>query len=162
MLVPLIDPVTLADQAWVRALMCEQWGGPEVVSRGRVHLPEMLPGFIARIEGEPVGLITYRIEDGEVEITTLNSLRRGVGAGTRLLEAVIAVARGASRRRIWLITTNDNLPALGFYQRRGFELVAVHRDALEVSRRLKPSIPRIGHDRIPLRDEIELEMRLEG
>ena len=47
-----------------------------------------------------------------------------------------------------------------FYQKRGFVLVAVHRNALAESRRLKPEIPLIGIDDIPLRDEIELEMEL--
>ncbi len=50
--------------------------------------------------------------------------------------------------------------ALRFYQKRGFVLVAIHRDALDISRKLKPEIPLIGNDGIPLRDEIELEMIL--
>ncbi|MCG0275770.1 MAG: hypothetical protein L5655_06315 [Thermosediminibacteraceae bacterium] len=48
-----------------------------------------------------------------------------------------------------------------FYQKRGFLLVAVHRNALEQARKLKPEIPLIGIDGIPLRDEIELELPLE-
>jgi Acetyltransferase (GNAT) family len=68
--------------------------------------------------------------------------------------------REAGCRRVWLITTNDNLRALRFYQRRGFRLVAVHPDALARSRELKPSIPEIGLDGIPLRDELELELLL--
>ena len=51
-------------------------------------------------------------------------------------------------RRVWLVTTNDNLAALRFYQRRGFALAALHPRAIEVSRRLKPSIPPVGHDGI--------------
>jgi hypothetical protein len=59
-----------------------------------------------------------------------------------------------------LITTNDNLHALGFYQKRGFRLVAVHSNALAASRKIKPSIPDFGMHGIPLRDEIELEILL--
>jgi RimJ/RimL family protein N-acetyltransferase len=70
----------------------------------------------------------------------------------------VAVASGCER--LWLITTNDNTPALRFYQKRGFQLVAIHRNALEHSRRLKPQIPLLGLNGIPLRDEIELEMLL--
>ena len=76
------------------------------------------------------------------------------------IEAVKEVACKAGCRRLWLITTNDNLNALRFYQKRGFALVAVHRNALEISRKFKPEIPLIGADGIPLRDEIELEMIL--
>jgi hypothetical protein len=59
-----------------------------------------------------------------------------------------------------LITTNDNVAALRFYQKRGFTLAALHKNALEQSRRLKPQIPLLGLDGIPLRDEIELEIFL--
>jgi hypothetical protein len=57
-----------------------------------------------------------------------------------------------------VITTNDNLDALRFYQRRGFRLAALHRGAVDDSRaRLKPQIPPIGDHGIKLRDELELE-----
>jgi hypothetical protein len=52
------------------------------------------------------------------------------------------------------------MDAVRFYQKRGFRLVAVHRRALEETRRLKPSLPETGIDGIPLRDEIELEILL--
>jgi hypothetical protein len=51
--------------------------------------------------------------------------------------------------------------ALRFYQKRGFVLVALHRNALELSRKLKPEISLIGNAGIPLRDEIELEIMLD-
>ena len=64
--------------------------------------------------------------------------------------------RGSTR--LWLITTNDNVDALRFYQRRGFRLVAIDRDAVERSRAtLKPGIPRTGLHGIPIRDELTLE-----
>ncbi len=78
-----------------------------------------------------------------------------------LIEAVKQAAVSAGCRRLWLITTNDNLHALRFYQKRGFRLVAVYPNALEESRRLKPEIPLVGLDGIPLRDELELELALE-
>ena len=87
----------------------------------------------------------------------MNSLAEGEGVGTALLEAVKEAAVIASCERVWLITTNDNLHALHFYQKRGFRLVALYPNALESSRRLKPEIPLTGLDGIPLRDEIELE-----
>ena len=108
--------------------------------------------------GERVGLITYHIEQESCEIVTLNSVQGSMGVGTALIDVVRYVARYSGCRRLWLVTTNDNLNALRFYQKRGFVLVAVHRNALEVSRKLKPEIPLVGMDGIPLRDEIELEM----
>jgi ribosomal protein S18 acetylase RimI-like enzyme len=91
---------------------------------------------------------------------TIDSDKPSIGVGTVLIDAVKEIARQAGCSRLWLITTNDNMNALRFYQKRGFVLVAVHRNALEQSRKLKPEIPLIGDDEIPLRDEIELEMML--
>ena len=84
----------------------------------------------------------------------------GIGVGSALVSTLEDAARAAGCRRLWLITTNDNLEALRFYQRRGFVLAALHPGAIEASRRLKPVIPLVGHDGIPIRDELELERLL--
>jgi GNAT superfamily N-acetyltransferase len=125
-----------------------------------VYHPATLPGFIAWQVGERIGLVTYHLEVDGCEIVTLDSQRPGIGVGTALIEAVRRVAQEAACHRLRVITTNDNLEALRFYQKRGFRLVAVHPRAMEASRRLKPEIPLIGQHGIPLRDEIELEMPL--
>ncbi len=83
-----------------------------------------------------------------------------MGIGTALIDAVTKVALQAGCWRVWLITTNDNLHALGFYQKRGFVLVALYRNAIEASRKLKPQIPLVGNDGLPIRDELELESLL--
>ena len=148
------------DRHWVEELLTKHWGFPRVVTRGRMHNALELPGFLAEVEEMRVGLVTYHIDGTACEVVTLNSLVEGVGVGTALLEAVREAAVKAGCHRLWLITTNDNTAALRFYQRRGLCLAALHRDAVEASRRLKPEIPPIGRDGIPIRDELELEMRL--
>jgi ribosomal protein S18 acetylase RimI-like enzyme len=155
-----IDPVTDTDRAWVRDLVVAEWGGEFVVVHDEVLHPAELPGFIAREAGEAVGLLTYLVRGDACEIVTLNALRPGGGIGTGLMDAVAGAAAASGCRRLWLITTNDNLDALRFYQRRGFTFVAVHRNAVERSRRRKPQIPLVGDHGIPIRDEIELERRL--
>ena len=154
-----VRPFREGDREWVRETLRELWG-ETVVSRGAVHDPTALPGFVAEEGGERVGLLTYRVDGADCEVVTIDAFPEGVGAGTALLDAAARAARDAGCGRVWLITTNDNLRALRFYQRRGFRLVAVHPDALERSRELKPSIPEIGLDGIPLRDELELELTL--
>jgi ribosomal protein S18 acetylase RimI-like enzyme len=150
-----------ADAGWTASVMREQWGSTVVVSRGRLHHTDLLPGLVAEGGGRAVGLLTYRIDAEECEIVTLNALEPRMGAGTALVEAAAAVARAAGCRRLWLITTNDNVDALRFYQRRGFTLVALHAGAIDAARRVKPAIPRLGDHSIPIRDEIELERRLD-
>ena len=155
-----IRPLSNDDRRWVRRFLTEHWASAQIVTRGRAHRADCLPGFLAESGGQPLGLATYRLEADECEVISLNSLREGVGIGSALLDEVCTAARAAGCRRVWLVTTNDNLQALRFYQKRGWRLVAVHPDALVESRRLKPEIPLVGIDGIPLRDEIELEITL--
>jgi GNAT superfamily N-acetyltransferase len=154
-----ICPIKPADRSWILALLKSEWGSEMVVSRGHIHNAAKLPGFMAFLAGKPCGLLTYRLSGNQYEIVTLNSLKQGSGIGSALIGRAIETARRKNCRRIWLITTNDNINALRFYQKRGFQLVAIHRDALRYSRLLKPEIPLIGWNGIPLRDEIELEIK---
>ncbi len=138
--------------------MIEHWGDEFVVAHGVIYRSAGLPGFGAWVEGEAVGLITYHLDGDNCEIVTLNSTREGLGIGTALIETVRKNAQCAGCRRLWLVTTNDNLHALGFYQKRGFRLVALRPGAMVGARKLKPAIPLIGNDGIPIRDELELEL----
>jgi GNAT superfamily N-acetyltransferase len=156
-----VRPLTAEDGEWVQRDIIQYWGDPLVVAHGKIYQPQTLPGFVAMLKGNRVGLLTYAFEDRNCEIVTFNSSKPGIGIGTMLLKAVIQAAQEAGCKRLWLITTNDNLDALRFYQKRGFRLVAIHRGAVDAARRLKPAIPLIGNDQIPVHDEIELEMMLE-
>jgi ribosomal protein S18 acetylase RimI-like enzyme len=107
------------------------------------------------------GVLTYRIAGPDCEVTTLFATVTRQGTGTALLDAVEVVARAAGCRRLWLITTNDNLDALRFYQRRGLRLAGLHPGAVDDSRAtLKPSISEVGEYDIPIRDELVLELAL--
>lgn len=153
-----IRPITEQDRAWVLDIFVKHWGRDIMVNRGITHYAAHLPGFVAERNGERVGLVTYDVRDGKCEIVSLNSLRQGQGIGGMLIDAMKDLARQRQCKRLWLTTTNDNLNALRFYQKRGFALVAVHHDAITEARQLKPEIPLIGYDGIPVRDELELEM----
>ena len=155
-----IRPLTAEDSEWVQQTTIEYWGDTIVVAHGKVYHPHTLPGFVAILKGNRVGLLTYALEEENCEIVTLASTKPGIGIGTLLIKAVTRMARETGCKRLWLITTNDNLHALRFYQKHGFRLLTVHRHAVDAARQLKPRIPLIGNDQIPLHDEIELEMIL--
>ncbi|HSL45813.1 MAG TPA: GNAT family N-acetyltransferase [Anaerolineales bacterium] len=149
-----------ADLPRLRQFWVEHWGGEEMITRDKVYHPEQLEGFVIEENGEWMGLLTFVIEAGECEVTSLDSLREGLGIGSMLIQKAIEEARTQDCRRLFLITTNDNLNALGFYQKRGFEIVTIYRGAVNESRKKKPGIPLVGMNGIPLRDEIELEIGL--
>jgi Acetyltransferases len=152
--------LTPADLPRLRQFWMEHWGGEEIITRGNIYRPEQLDGFAVEDQNEWVGLITFFIKDDECEVTSLDSLREGKGIGTQLIDKAIEAAHARKCNRLFLITSNDNLHALGFYQKRGFEIVTVYRGAVNESRKRKPGIPLVGMDGIPLRDEIELEIKL--
>lgn len=132
-----------------------------MVSRGHEYQLAELESLIARLDEKLVGAATYRLtEDLSCELMSLNSSNRGQGAGSQLLAAVEQVAREAGCRRVWLITSNDNLDALRFYQRRGYRITGVHSGAIDQARRMKPSIPLVGDHGIEIHDEIELAKNL--
>lgn len=155
-----IKPITDDDRAWVRQFMIDHWGAEIMITRGEVMCPHEHEGFAAYDGDVVIGLITHRIIDDACEVISLDSLREGQGIGTALMNAVVQVAEARGCSRILLITTNDNLRALAFYQKRGFVMAALHRNAVDESRKIKPSIPLIAENGIPIRDEIEMEMRL--
>lgn len=153
-----VREIQAEDKEAILVVLEEHWGERRIVSRGKVHDAASLPGFVAEEQSRIEGLITYNLTQGECEIVSLNAVSPTRGIGSLLIERVVQQAKRAGCGRIWLVTTNDNLSALRFYQRRGFQLVAVHRNALDVSRTIKPGIPLIGEFGIPLRDEVELEL----
>lgn len=158
-----IRPIHDNDGEWVTQLFIEQWGSDNVAARGIIHYArDLREGFVAMLNDERAGLITCDIAGDSCEIVSLNSLRPSMGIGTMLIEAAKNVAIQAHCKRLWLTTTNDNINALRFYQKRGFVLAALYRDAVAEVRKLKPEIPLIGDNGIPLRDEIELEMIIGG
>lgn len=150
--------VPAEDRGWMTEFFIQHWGSQQMVYSQGVHECDQLPAVAAYVDGQLGGLITYQIKQDECEIVSLDSLLEGRGIGTALVQDVVHIAKENGCRRVWLITTNDNLNALRFYQKRKFEFVAVYRNAVEKARKIKPEIPLIGDEGIPIRDEIELEL----
>lgn len=144
----------------IDAFIIRQWFSLQMVVHGESIDLSTADGWCAYQDGEIIGLITYRISGDEMEILSLDSLMENQGTGTALLNKAISEARNNGITKIMLITTNDNLPALRFYQKRGFDMVRFFYNAVDQSRKLKPEIPLFGIDGIPLKHEIELEMIL--
>ena len=147
------------DQCWIEQLLNERWGGGgRVIVHGEIFDARTLPALVA---GAQEGLATYQIRRVNdlifAELITFDALTPGRGVGTALVEGLVSKLRAEGVNILRVTTTNDNLDALRFYQRRGFRIIAVRPGAVDKSRRIKPSISAIGEYGIPIRDEIELE-----
>ena len=154
-----VRPATPADQPYLRRSLTAAFSGTLVAAHDELIDAAALPAAIAWHGSEPSGLLTYRVAGADWEVVSIAADRSGSGVGSALLGWVRETAVAAGAARLWLVTTNNNVNALRFYQRHGYDLVAVHRDAVTRARALKPAIPEVL-DGIPVRHELELEVLL--
>jgi GNAT superfamily N-acetyltransferase len=145
----------------VERIVVGSWGGMEVAVHRELYDLREMPCFIAHSDKkELLGYCYYRLAGNECEIMAIEAVKQNIGVGSTLIKAVLEKARNEKCRRIYLQTTNDNAHAFRFYQRRGFSISAFRFNELDYLRRLKPTIPRLGEDDIPLLHEIEFELVL--
>ena len=156
-----IVPISDALRETLQPLVNDAWAGPMLAVNGKLWDTRSMAGYAA-IDGnhQIVGYLLYIVRDKECEIMVLESLRENAGIGTTLIERMKAFANEHGMKKVVVMTTNDNIRAIRFYQKRGFTLRALRSNALETSRKLKPEIPLIGSDGIPLRDELEFEIEV--
>jgi GNAT superfamily N-acetyltransferase len=153
-----IRPVT--DRAFLDELLRLRWSGGALMLRGKIVHPKDVEAHAAYHGGRLAGVATWRVEGPVLYLVTLNNVTGERGVGVALLDAMMKLGREKGSGLLRVIVTNDNLNALGFYQRRGFRMIAVHPGAIDTIRALLPGIPSMGANGIPIRDEIELEIDL--
>jgi len=143
----------------VQPILDETWGAPFLAVNGKLWDSRTMPGLAAVSKGDGVlGYLLYEFHDGECEIMVLESVAQNIGVASALIERVKEIAKSGGMNTVIVQTCNDNTKAIRFYQRRGFTIRAVRLGALDAARQLKPIIPLIGEEGIPLRDEIEFEI----
>lgn len=150
-----IRPITPDDSQWIKEIMDASWGGLPLIIRGKKYYPK--DGIVAENEGGVAGFLFYEIQNADCEIMVFEIFDKFKGTGTIMLNKLFEIAKHRKCKRVYLMTTNDNLDALRFYQRRGFTICGIHLDSMKISRKMKPAIGMIGNYDIPMRDEIDLE-----
>lgn len=150
--------ISTSDRTLVDEFIRQQWYTTTMIIRGKEVDMTQTEGFYVKEQEDIIGLITYLVSDDVLEVTSLNSLCENQGIGTRLVDAVIREAKDRKLKKILVVTTNDNINAIKFYQKRGFDMARLYHNALDISRKIKPEIPLIGDHSIPLRHEIEFEL----
>ncbi len=148
------------DVDFIRGQLRRTFHSLVIRSRDVAFCADALPGFIGEVDCVARGHLTLHHGVGETEVITLVSELENMGLGAALLERAVEVARERACSRVFLTTTNDNLRALGFYQRRGWRLVALHRGMMDLYRERELTMPTHGANGIPIHDELELELRL--
>jgi N-acetylglutamate synthase-like GNAT family acetyltransferase len=142
----------------INSFIAEHWFTTDMIIRGTIIDMTKVDGIVALESGNIIGLLTYIIHENVCEITSLNSLVEGKGIGTSLINKVISIAKECNCNKVIIVTTNDNINAIRFYQKRGFDMARLYHNALDISRKMKPSIPLAGDNGIPSKHEIEFEI----
>lgn len=155
-----VRPTTPDDQCWTSDTLRLGRGSTTVARLGVPVDAAVLPGFVAELGVRRAGLVTYVVGTDGVETVTLQSLARGQGVGRALFDRVHKMVLELRAPRLWLITANDNLLAIGFHQRWGMDLVRLVHNGVKRSPRAKPSIPGVAGNGIPSRHELEFDLAL--
>ncbi len=127
-----------------------------MISRGIAYHLDTLQSLVAQEGGTNLGAVNWMLNPPQAEIISLNALVEGRGIGTALMAKAEDFIQATGCTKITLITSNDNLTALAFYQKRGYRIDAIFPGAIDAARRKKPSIPLIADNGIPIHDEILL------
>lgn len=155
-----IERITNDTRELVNQFFIDNWYSTDMSIRGEIIDGTKLDGFLLQENNIIIGLITYTFFGNICEIVSFDSKRENVGIGSALLKELEKVAKNNNCSKMRLITTNDNMRALQFYQKRGYCLTKLYPNAMDEVRKVKPEIPLLGDNDIPLRDEIELEKQL--
>ena len=123
------------DQPWIEKILSERWRGVQVIVHNEIFEAHLLPALVAV---EKDGLATFRIQQTNrgkfAELMTLDAVTANQGVGTALVEVLISRLRVEFVTALRVTTTNDNLNALRFYQRRAFRITEVRPGAVNSDR----------------------------
>lgn len=155
-----IAKIDNSNRGAVNSFILKNWYTTKMVVRGKEYDLSKASGAVAFEDENIIGLVTYIIYDDTLEILSLDSVRENKGTGTALLQEAINSAKEIGCKRVAVITTNDNINAIRFYQKRGFDMIKLHYGAVGKARLLKPEIPLVAQNGIPITHELEFEMKL--
>lgn len=147
------------DKKIVEERLMEEYGFKGMITPAQAYQDlSILGGFLAFEENKLIGQILLNYNNEECEIVELHTKNRGVGIGTELIKKSIEEAKEKKCKRIWVSTSNDNIDALKFYQKRMFFMCKIHENHFDKVRAKNPNFPKYGDYGILLKNQIELEM----
>jgi GNAT superfamily N-acetyltransferase len=154
----LVREATDADRAAARELFRRDFGRTNIVAFGEVMDIDAMPMLVAFLEADLSGALVYRLLGDALHIVALatDPMSQRAGVGGYLVAEAELLARRLSLARLIVATTNDNVPAMYFYQRRGYRLTDLVTGGVLAHTRDAHA----GFAGIPVRDEIRLEKRL--
>jgi GNAT superfamily N-acetyltransferase len=151
----LVREASDADRLAALTLFERDFGRTRLITFGEVLHLETLPTVVADVDGEIAGALAHMERQGILHVVALATdptwQRSGVG-GYLVAEAEL-LARARRFGKVLVATTNDNLPSLYFYQRKGYRITQILPGSMTG---VGGDAPATGFAGIPIRDEIHL------
>jgi ribosomal protein S18 acetylase RimI-like enzyme len=156
---PLVREATSADRERALDILHREFRGRQLVAGGEPVSMNEAELLVAETEGGVSGALAWRRRDQALHIVALatDPMWQRAGVGGYLLAEAEAMARRHGVSRVLVTMSNDNIPALYFYQRHGYRVAAVLRDAIAAQPRNRGLT---GFAGIPILDEIQLSKEL--
>jgi GNAT superfamily N-acetyltransferase len=154
----MVREATDRDRAAARELFQRDFGRTRIVAFDEVMDIDSMPALVAILRAEPSGALAYRLLGDSLHIVALatDPMWQRSGVGGYLIAEAELLARRLNLKRVLIATTNDNLPALHFYQRRGYRMTELIPNSVVAHTHQEIA----GFAGIPVRDEIRLEKKL--
>ncbi|MDH7563349.1 MAG: GNAT family N-acetyltransferase [Candidatus Bathyarchaeota archaeon] len=142
------------DRREIRMLAKRFWGEEKQLTFDKEFVVAELPAFVAKVNGDVIGFVSYAEMADALVIAALGVLPacQAAGVGRRLVKRVEAEAAKHGKKRLLVSTSNDDLPALAFYQSLGFQIFDVKPDV--IAEKHGKILKGIGGT--PVRDELRL------
>lgn len=150
------------DKAAIADFMAKRWGSPRMlVGMHTYDVTEIEAQGLYDRDGGLLAFASWKLRDRTVVLCALHALQEGNGFATRMLEEIKQLARRQGARSIRAMVTNDNMPALVFYQKNGFRLSTLYVGAVDAYRPVMPGMLTHGYLGLPIHDALELEYPLQ-
>jgi ribosomal protein S18 acetylase RimI-like enzyme len=156
---PLVREAAPADRERALEIFRREFSGRQLVAEGQPVSVSDARLLVAETEGGVSGALAWRRHNGHLHIIALatDPMWQRAGVGGYLLAEAEALARREGLPRVVVTMTNDNIPALYFYQRRGYRLSALLSGAVSSHPRNRDLA---GFAGIPIEDELQLAKNL--
>jgi ribosomal protein S18 acetylase RimI-like enzyme len=153
-----VRPCEAAERVAVMDLFQRDFGTTRVGAFDAEHALMDQPTLVALVKGDQLaGALAYRLTEDTLQMLALatDPMWQRAGVGGHLVAEAERLAKEGGRARAVIATSNDNLPALYFYQRQHYCIASITPGSL-----IRRAAGRPGFAGIAVRDEIRLEKDL--
>ncbi|KAF0229555.1 MAG: hypothetical protein FD175_1893 [Beijerinckiaceae bacterium] len=158
---PMLSLRPIEDKSEIAAFMVGTWGSTRMMVAMQVYDVMAIEATgLYDAENKLVAFASWALRDKTAYLCALHALVEGKSYARHLLAALMPVLKDKGARTIRAMITNDNMPALTFYQKNGFRFATLYVGGVDAYRPTMPGMRTHGYQDIPIRDALELEMIL--